>query len=92
VLKLVDFNLIGNVLHITLQKYSMRLNWWPRRPSDWSNSADLSPSHLSVQAIPDMVAEMWRRMRVSRAWKNTFRVLLFDDINRIRVWQLLSEL
>jgi hypothetical protein len=50
-LKVVDFNLVDNVLHITPQR--------PRRPSYWSTSADPSPSHLSVQVIRNMVAEMW---------------------------------
>jgi hypothetical protein len=29
--------------------------------SNWSASVDQSPKHLSVQVIPNMVAEMWRR-------------------------------
>jgi hypothetical protein len=56
VLKVVDLILVDNVLHITTQE---------------KNSADLFPSHHSVQVIPNMVAEMWRRMRVSRTWKET---------------------
>jgi hypothetical protein len=52
------------------------------------------PIHLpavSLQVILNMVAEMWRRMRISQVWKN-WRVFLTDDINRIRVWQLVSEI
>jgi hypothetical protein len=52
----------------------------------------LSPSHHSVQVIPNMVAQMWRCMRVSREWKKKYRVFLPDDINRISVWQLLSKI
>jgi hypothetical protein len=37
------------------------------RQSNWSTSADLSPSDLSVQVITNMVAEMWKRIRVIRA-------------------------
>jgi hypothetical protein len=43
------------------------LIWRHRRPSNWFISADPSPSHLSVQVIPNMAAEMWRRLHLSRA-------------------------
>jgi hypothetical protein len=58
VLKVAD-NLVENVLHVTPQeKNPVGLNlatWVAKR---LVKSADLSPSHLSVQVIPNMVAEV----------------------------------
>jgi hypothetical protein len=60
-LKVVDLNLVPNVLDITSQeKIQWSQIWRPRRPNHWSTSADPSPIHLSVQLIPNMVAEVWR--------------------------------
>lgn len=79
VLQVIDLNLVDSVLHITPQE---KIQWQPRRPSNWSTSANSYPSHLSVQVIPNMMAEMWQRMRVSWAWKKeTYRVFLSNDIN-----------
>jgi hypothetical protein len=62
VLTVVDLNLVDNVLHITSQEQTRWGQIWrPRRLSNCSTTADLSPSHLSVLVIPNMVAEMWRR-------------------------------
>jgi hypothetical protein len=61
VLKVIELNLADSVLHITpKEKIQWGEIWRPRRPSNWSTSADPSPSHLSVQVIPNTVAEMWQ--------------------------------
>jgi hypothetical protein len=67
VFEVVDLNLIDNVLRITPQE---KIKWV--KPGDLGGQAigpplpDPSLSHLSVQVIPKIVAEMWRSMRVSR--------------------------
>jgi hypothetical protein len=89
----VDRNLADNVLHITPQE---KIHWG-KYGDLWGQAIDpLLPIYLpaiSVMVIPNRVGEIWRRMCVSLAWKKkTYRGFLSDDINRIRVWQLLSEI
>jgi hypothetical protein len=58
VLKVVDLNLVDHVVHIT-----------PQKNSSGVKSGNLGgqaigpplPIHLTVQVIPNMVAEMWQR-------------------------------
>jgi hypothetical protein len=58
VLRVFDLNLVDSVLHITQEKIQWGKIWQPRRPSDWSTSANSYPSHLSVQVIPNMLEKM----------------------------------
>jgi hypothetical protein len=60
VLNVVDFNLVDSVLHITPKSNGVKSGDLGGQ-SNRLTSAYPSPSNLSVQVIPNMVAEIWRR-------------------------------
>jgi hypothetical protein len=57
-LEVVDLNLVDCVLHKTPQE---KIQWVQSGDLRGQVNSPLLPIHLSVQVIPNMAAEMWRR-------------------------------